>query len=200
MVWFCDHATLISLLNGAAQLVVALVLVIGARRRVGRIPLLAWLLGAYFVVNACMSLARSMLDTDVHQAVSWIVALELLGVVLLVLLLARASQIARALAFVIDEARVRAAEYARARHDYTQVVRHRIANPLAVIRGAAQTLERGSLDDITRHELRQAIIEASELLESISLAPERAGVEERELDAVAHVDTDADDAHRPYTA
>jgi signal transduction histidine kinase len=187
MGWFFDHVTLLSRIDGLVEAIMAFVLLTGVRARVGRLGPLAWLVAGYFLVEAGVSLNRSLVDSDFATSMERIILLELLGTVLIVLMLARASHIARAIAYTIDEARMRAREYERARRDYTQVVRHRIANPLTVIKGAAQTLEAGELDEATRHDLRVAIIAAAEQLEAISLEPERAGDEEHELDAIPRV-------------
>jgi len=186
-----DHVSLISGIDAILEAAVAVVLTIGVKSKLGRIPPLAWLFAAYFMNVALLSLTRVFWRANLDAALSIIVSLELFSNILLLAMLARAAQIADALALVIDHARYRATEYERARHDYTQVVTHRIANPLTVIKGAAQTLDSGTLDEETRHQLRLAIIEASERIEAISLAPEQAGEEEHELDAIPHLDNDS---------
>jgi signal transduction histidine kinase len=185
--WLAEHAPIISGFDGVVELSVAVLIILGVRSRQGRIPLLGWLVISYFLIESLVSFNRVFARVDAEGTLSRVVILEVIGTVVIVLMLANASRIANAIAFLIDEAKYRAFEYERARDDYTQVVRHRIANPLMIIKGAALTLEGDSLDDATRHELRRAIIEAAERLEAISLEPTRQGTEERDLDAVPNV-------------
>jgi signal transduction histidine kinase len=72
--------------------------------------------------------------------------------------------------------------YERSLHDYEQLMRHRIANPLTVVRGLAQTLrDYDELDGDTREQVLAAIDEQSALLEQLALAPRIQSPEEREL-------------------
>jgi hypothetical protein len=74
------------------------------------------------------------------------------------------------------------AEYDRALYHYTQLVRHRIVNPIQVIGGMAQTmLAMPDLPRERRRELLLAILEQVETLEHVSLEPTAQGEEEREL-------------------
>jgi PAS domain S-box-containing protein len=85
----------------------------------------------------------------------------------------------------MSEAEFDSAEYRRALQHYTQLVRHRIANPLQVIFGVAQTL-RGlpDLDPPQRDELLRAIEQAAlDVGRETIFLPERQGAEESELDA-----------------
>lgn len=74
-------------------------------------------------------------------------------------------------------------EYHRALHHYTQLVRHRIANPLQIIGGMAATLlVRTDLNPDTRGGMLAAIVDQARVLERVSLCdPELQGSEEREL-------------------
>lgn len=74
------------------------------------------------------------------------------------------------------------AEYSRALLDYTQLVRHRIANPLTAVIGGVQTLLDVELDRATRRELLQAMLASARRLEEVALHPERISREEAELD------------------
>lgn len=188
MGWLAEHAAIISGLDGVIELSVAVLVVLGVRARLGRIRPLAWLVVSYFFIESLVSFNRIFARVDVEGTLSRVVVLEIVGTGVILVMLANASRIADVVAFLIDEAEYRAYEYERARRDYIQVVRHRIANPLMVIKGAAQTLEGASIDDATRRELRRAIIEAAERLEAISLEPTQQGAEERDLDAVPRVD------------
>ena len=70
------------------------------------------------------------------------------------------------------EAEWRQAEYERALRDYTTLVRHRLATPLTVIRGAALTLrERPDLPEQERRRLLDLIAEQGERLERLALEP-----------------------------
>ena len=85
---------------------------------------------------------------------------------------------------LVARARRRADEYARARADYDRLLRHRIANPLAAVRGIAITLESyPDLDPDTRRQLVSALVVASEELSAVSTSPIAAGPEEHELRA-----------------
>lgn len=66
-----------------------------------------------------------------------------------------------------------AIEYRRASDDYRTLVDHRLANPLTVIEGAAQTLLDGKLAlcDDDRRALLSSIIEQAERMETLSLSP-----------------------------
>ena len=100
----------------------------------------------------------------------------------------RAPRRADSLRAQAARARHCAEEYERALSDYTQLMRHRIANPLTAIRGSAQTLrDLPSLDDDTRTRLLEIIVEMAERIEQVSLEPRSVSVEERCLDAVPRV-------------
>lgn len=77
-------------------------------------------------------------------------------------------------------------EYHRALRHYHDLVRHRIANPLLVICGMAETLrDIPDLDSETQEAMLQAIVDASVRLGSEALFdPQRHGIEEQELDAI----------------
>ena len=81
-------------------------------------------------------------------------------------------------------ARLRSAEYQRALHDYRQVMRHRIANPLQVISGTATTMiDHPDLDSPTRRTMLESILRAaSDLQRSTLFDAVRASDVERDLD------------------
>jgi signal transduction histidine kinase len=186
--WFAEHALIISGIDGVIELAVAVAIMLGVRARLGRIRPLAWLVIGFFFVESLVSFNRVFARNNLDDVLSRAVILEVIGTIVIVMMLANASRIANAIAILVDEAKYRSYEYERARLDYTQIVRHRIANPLMVIKGAAQTLEGDNLDEPTRHELRQEIIAAAERLEEISLEPTQQGFEEHDLDGVPRVD------------
>lgn len=114
---------------------------------------------------------------------------DILAIILLVYILASVSKLVAAVLATYDESQYRAIEYQRARKHYEQVVRHRMFNPLAVIKGSAQTLEAGTVTDAAIHQqLCQAIIDMAHEIEYVTLEPEPRDALEEELDAVAHVD------------
>jgi signal transduction histidine kinase len=73
---------------------------------------------------------------------------------------------------VKEPVRQAAAEYRRALLDYTQLVRHRIANPLTAITGGIQTMLAHDLDQPTQTALLEAMLEMAGELERIALNPE----------------------------
>ncbi len=119
-------------------------------------------------------------------------ATDVLVFLLLAALVLRARVLALGLLSTMDEARLRAEEYERARHDYSQLVQHRLANPLTAIYGAASTLQRSDLDESVRVQLVATILEGAERIEQLGLGPERQGSEERDLDAVPRSHQPAD--------
>lgn len=109
--------------------------------------------------------------------------LEIGLAIVLVLLLIGVRRVVGGLEAVQDEAANREAEYERALHDYRRLMRHRIANPLAAIRGSVQSMR--ELPDLTsedRARLLDSADEAAERLERIALNPKPVGNEERRLD------------------
>lgn len=79
-------------------------------------------------------------------------------------------------------------EYRRARHDYTQLVRHRLMNPLTIIKGAALTLvEDPSLESPAR-DLIRSIVTAAERIEHLSLDPNIEHPSESELEPYPQLD------------
>ena len=90
---------------------------------------------------------------------------------------------ARPLRAAHDEAAVREEEYRRALTDYRRLARHRLANPLAAIRGSIVTLrDVPELDAEERRQLLDALESEAIRLEKIALDPEVIGPEERGLD------------------
>ena len=63
-------------------------------------------------------------------------------------------------------------EYQRALYHYTQLVRHRMANPLHIIGGAAATLQaQPELDSLARNALLAEIYKQTKVLERVCLEP-----------------------------
>ena len=89
-----------------------------------------------------------------------------------------------AIAFALRHAlrmRLRQEEYERALRDYRALARHRLANPLTVIRGGLETLRTQKLSRRQRDELIEVIAVEAARLESVALDPRANGDEEREL-------------------
>jgi len=85
---------------------------------------------------------------------------------------------------VVEDARRSASEYDRARHDYEQLIRHRIANPLAVVQGVALTLQdHPDLPAATRSALVESLVAAADDLVEMSLDPAHRSPAERDLHA-----------------
>lgn len=83
----------------------------------------------------------------------------------------------------LAEATSDSAEYQRALYHYTQLVRHRMANPLHVIGGAAATLQaQPGLDAESRGLLVAAIYKQAKILELICLEPKIMHPSENGLD------------------
>lgn len=96
--------------------------------------------------------------------------------------LAADEQLAKAAA-AIASATDDSDEYQRAVYHYTQLMRHRMANPLTSICGMTQTLlDRRDLDEATKVEMLCHILEQAKLLERVSLQPVVESDEEQNLD------------------
>ncbi|MCW2960318.1 MAG: hypothetical protein JWM90_705 [Thermoleophilia bacterium] len=77
-----------------------------------------------------------------------------------------------------ERARRAADEYRRALLEYTQLMRHRLMNPLTAITGTLETILDLDLDRPTQHELLRAALDKAQELRHVVLTPEiRTGVE-----------------------
>lgn len=85
-----------------------------------------------------------------------------------------------------EPVREAAAEYRRALLDYTQLVRHRIANPLTAISGGIRTLLEHDLDETTRVQLLTLMLQKAEELERVALRPDSLRAEEATLAPAPH--------------
>lgn len=172
-------ANWVNLIAGGVQIVVAFAVVFELVRLRRGFPLVALLLVAFFGIDGLVALNRP--DHLLGYSSTLDAVLTAIDLVLLVALLVFVQRLVRAVLRTVDEARIRAGEYERARRDYASLLRHRIANPLMAIEGAAQTLRARRGDEKKREQLLEAIIEASKDLEQVALDPRPRGAEEREL-------------------
>ena len=109
----------------------------------------------------------------------------------LVILAFDARKLVRAAVRTVDEDDFRRREYERARRDYGRLVRHRVFNPLATVRGAAETLKARWWDDETRDMLLDSIIDAARRLERVTADPVVRSPEERGLDPAPRLEAPA---------
>jgi signal transduction histidine kinase len=169
----------VNLVAGVTQIVVALAIVFELVRLRRGFPLVALLLISFFAIDGLVALNRP--DPVFGYSPNLDAILIVIDLVVLVVLLACMRQLARAVLRTVDEASIRASEYERARRDYASLLRHRIANPLMAIEGAARTL-RARRGEEQKEQLLETIIEASQSLERISLDPKLRGLEEADLE------------------
>lgn len=178
--------------------VAAAYLILRVRRLAGHLTVATIALGSVFGLRGISRLfeARGVAIVADERVVT---AIELMLVVALVWILATLEPVVRGLVAREDAARLRAEEYDRARRHYTQVVRHRMMNPLTTIKGGAQTLlvDR-AIDPVTQARILDAMIAACDELEHVSLEPERRDELEHDLDAVPNVDGSSDRRRVPY--
>lgn len=116
------------------------------------------------------------------QAPQAVMVLDLLLLLTLVLAVLATDRLRRSIEREQDVAQHARAEYSRALLDYTQLVRHRIANPLTAVIGGAQTMLDLDLPEQTRRRLLEAILDSARRLERVALHPERVGQEEMGLE------------------
>jgi signal transduction histidine kinase len=178
-----DPAELLSLLIGSLQL--ALAFVVGLRLgRYGRaFPWLA-ALTVFFGLRGVMRIYASFAG-DVPETLALPVDLLLLAVLLLLII--GVDRTGRGLRLAENEAHYREEEYRRALADYRRLARHRLANPLSVIRGGVIALKTLDLAPADRQELLDSIERESERLEHIALEPKPEGPEERDLRPRPHL-------------
>lgn len=145
----------------------------GARRA-------AAVLALFFVFSGLHELSERGPLLPYSAALDLAMTLGVAATLLVILPMARGM--ARSLIEREQVAEHEAREYARAGRHYEQLVRHRLFNPLAVVRGAAETMRaRPELDRDTREQLLDSIIEASHRMEHASLHASSEAAEEHEL-------------------
>jgi signal transduction histidine kinase len=86
----------------------------------------------------------------------------------------------RGLQAVEDEASLKEREYERALTDYRRLMRHRVANPLAALRGGVQSLrELPNLGHEEQQTLLENVYEATRRLENVAFDPSPLSGEEK---------------------
>jgi signal transduction histidine kinase len=170
----------VNLVAGVTQIAIAIAVVFELVRLRRGLPRVAILLIAFFVVDGIVAINRP--DHLLGYSSTLDAVLTAIDMVVLVGLLVYVRRLVRGALQTVDEAKLKAGEYERARRDYARLLRHRIANPLMTIGGAARTLRAKRGDEANREQLLESIIEASENLERISLEPQAIRAEERELE------------------
>lgn len=169
----------VNLIAGVTQIAIAIAVAVELVKLRRGFPRVALLLIAFFLLDGLVALNRP--DPLLGYSKNIDAVLIVIDLVVLVGLLVFVRRLVRGALQTVDEAELRAREYERARRDYARLLRHRIANPLMMIEGAARTLRARRGDEEKREQLLEAIIEASENLEKISLEPRPRGAEEIEL-------------------
>lgn len=143
---------------------------------------------AYLALHGAMGLVFAFargLAIPRDQVHATVAVLDVAGLLLLALTLLDVDHATSAVRDRLLRSREHALEYARARRDYEQLMRHRIANPLTVVEGGVQTLVAlgDRLDTPTRGALLAAIADAAARLREVSIDPAQRSAEEHELHA-----------------
>jgi signal transduction histidine kinase len=175
-------ANWVNLIAGVAEIVIAIAVVFELFRIRRGFPRVALLLILFFLVDGAVAVNRP--DPLLPYSPGLDAVLTVIDLTVLLGLLVYVRRLVRGALKTVDEADLRAREYERARRDYSSLVRHRLANPLMTISGAARTLRAGRGDPERRDELLQSIIDASEDLEKVSVDPYLESDEESGLDPV----------------
>lgn len=114
-------------------------------------------------------------------------AINIAGLAVMGILALSTGKLVRGLRESHSAAKHREREYERAHRHYTQLIRHRIVNPVTVIRGAAITLQPRdgvNLDEATTAMLLDAVLEASDAIEAATFVPQTVTSSEAELNPV----------------
>jgi signal transduction histidine kinase len=172
-----DASEVLSLVIGSLQLALAFVVGFRLGRYIRPFPWLA-ALTLFFGIRGAMRVYASFAG-EAPEAVALPVDLLLLAA--LVLLIVGIERTGRGLVLAENEALYREQEYRRALADYRRLARHRLANPLSVIRGGVIALKTLELPTVERAELLDSMEAECERLEHVALEPEPAGPEERRL-------------------
>jgi signal transduction histidine kinase len=149
-----------------------------------------WLvaLTAFFVLRGLSRIAEALAGRELQTVA---LAADILLVATLALLIVGLDETARGLRLARKSAENQEREYARALADYRRLARHRLANPIAAIRGNVAAVKAfPDLDELRRRELLDAIEREALRLEHVALdprptAPEEEGLQPRPLRAAA---------------
>ena len=173
-----DPAALLSLVIGLFQFVLAVVAALQLGRYGRAFP---WLiaLSVFFVLRGGMRIYAAFAGSAPE---TFAVAVDVLLLVALVLLIAGLEQTARGLKLAENEALYGKEEYSRALVDYRRLARHRLANPLTVLRGGITALRSLDLNPRERDEVLDALEDACRKLEHVALDPQPLSPEERGLE------------------
>jgi signal transduction histidine kinase len=170
----------VNLVAGVTQIAIAIAVLFELTRLRRGFPWVAILLIAFFVADGLVAINRP--DSLLGSSATLDAVLTIIDMVVLIGLLVFVRRLVRGALQTVEEAKLRAHEYERARRDYARLLRHRIANPLMTIGGAARTLRAKRGDEAKREQLLESIIEASTSLERISLEPRPKSAEEIDLE------------------
>lgn len=172
-----DAYELINLSVGILYVLLALIVARYLGRLGREFPWFALLIVLFFVRGADRIYASL---TDAERLGIFV---DVMLVAVLVALILGIDRTSAALKAAHDEAAFRREEYDRALADYHRLARHRLANPIAAIRGSIVTLrDLPDLDEESRRKLFDALEEEARRLEKIALDPEIRRPEERGLD------------------
>ena len=172
-----DTSDALSLGVGALQLVLAFVVAVRLGRYVRAFPWLAALM-LFFGIRGAMRVYAALAG---EAPESLALPVDFLLLAALLLLIVGVERTGRGLVLAEHQALDREREYGRALADYRRLARHRLANPLSVIRGGVMALRTLELTPAEREQLLDSIEQESERLEKVALEPETAGPEERQL-------------------
>jgi signal transduction histidine kinase len=172
-----DYEASLNVAIGLLQLALAAV-VFRHLARIGRaIP---WLV-ALMVFFALRGADRLYVAFAGDEPFALTVVLDAVVLGVLVLLVIGLETTVRGLRTTVDDAERRTAEYERALADYRILARHRLANPLAAIRGGIQTLRETPVDTAARDELLTMIDAEAQRLAEVALDPDPSAPEELRL-------------------
>ncbi|HET7572911.1 MAG TPA: hypothetical protein VFJ77_09640 [Gaiellaceae bacterium] len=170
----------VGLAVGLLQVILAVVAMRGLVEHRRRFPWLM-LLGVFF---AARGVDRILLAFRAGDNANVNLATDGLTVVILVLLILRLDDTVDGLRRAEDAAVWNRGEYERALADYRTLVRHRLANPLTILRGAVETLASRDRELAPEDRTRVLSVLRGELdrLEATTLEPQPDRPEERALE------------------
>jgi signal transduction histidine kinase len=180
-----EPTALLSLVIGVLEL--ALALLVGFRLG-GHIRAFPWLaaLMVFFGLRAAMRIYGAFAARGAEELA---LPIDLVLIAALILLIVGIERTGRGLVLAENEALYREEEYRRALTDYRRLARHRLANPLSVIRGGVIALKSLELSEADRAQLLDSMEQECERLEHVALEPHPNGPEERWLKPVPDLAT-----------